>query len=190
MDHDERVLAERRQALEEAFFAKQNEKLKARMRAAREREEAHTDLHAAFPHAPKELLERFIDQGLDVEAVSALGLVPAVMVAWANGRVGDRARDAVLNAARTAGLAPGSRPYTLLAGWLSERPSSTLIELWTQYVAVVCEGLEPAERVRVRDRVLQLARAVAEATGGLFGIHRVSEAETALLRRIEQAFPC
>jgi hypothetical protein len=188
MDHDERVLADRRKALEEAFFQKQNEKLKAKARAGQEREESRRDLLAAYPNAGPELLDRLLDQGLDVEAVAALGLVPAVMVAWANGRAGDREREAVLAAAREIGLHAGTKPYVLLAGWLAERPSPSLMELWSHYAASICKGLEPDQKARLRDRVVEAARLVAQATGGFLGVGKISEAEEAVIRGVEDVF--
>lgn len=189
MEQDERVLADRRKALEEAFFKKQNEKLKAKLKAEAEREAARSELHAAFPHAPGEILDRFIEHGLDTEAVSALGLVPCVMVAWAEGRVGEREREAVLALARESGLRPGGKPYTLLAGWLAEQPSPSLIDLWSHYAAALCKGLTPDECERLRDRIVGLARRVARVSGGFLGLgDRVSDAEAAVIGRIEQAF--
>lgn len=189
MEHDERVLADRRKALEEAFFQRQNEKLKAKLKAAQEREAARRELQEAFPNAPGEILDRFVDQGLDVEAVSALGLVPCVMVAWAEGRIGEREREAVLAAARESGLQPGGKPYALLAGWLAGKPSPSLIDLWSHYVAALCKGLTPEERDRVRERVVGIARGVAGASGGFLGLgSKVSEEEEAILSRIEEAF--
>lgn len=189
MEQDDRLLADRRRALEEAFFQKQNEKLKAKLKAAQEREASRCELREAFPHAKGEVIDRFIDHGLDVEAVSALGLVPCVMVAWANGEVGDREREAVLAAARENGLDPSSRPYSLLASWLAEQPSAALIDLWSHYVVAVCKGLEPDERSRMRERVVGLAQAVARATGGFLGFgDKISDAEQVVLDRIDQAF--
>jgi tellurite resistance protein len=188
MDQDDRVLSDRRKALEEAFFQKQEAKLKDKRRVAQERDAACRDLRSAFPHATQDALDRFLDQGLDVEAVSALALVPLVMVAWADGTVGDAERKAVDALARENGLDPGGRPYTLLTGWLVEQPSPSLIELWSHYVQAVCKGLSTEARERLRDRVLGLARSVAKAMGGFLGIGKISDAEEAVLRRIEQAF--
>jgi len=189
MEHDDRLLANRRKALEEAFFQKQNEKLKAKLRVATEREASRCELRGAFPHAKDEVIERFIDHGLDVEAVSALGLVPCVMVAWANGELGQREREEVLAAARENGLDPSGKPYTLLASWLVEQPSASLIDLWSHYVVAVCKGLSPDEQTRMRERVVGLAQAVARATGGFLGFgDKISDAEQRVLDRIEQAF--
>jgi hypothetical protein len=188
MERDERVLSDRRKALEEEFFRKQNEKLREEMRAKRDRENARKELAEAFPHARPEMRDRFVDEGLDAEAVSALALVPCVMVAWADGEVGDKEREAVLAAAREHGLEPGTKPHTLLSGWLGEQPSSSLIDLWAHYVEAVLSGLGPEERERLRERVVTLARDVARATGGFLGIKKISAAEEAILLRIEEAF--
>lgn len=189
MDHDERVLADRRKALEEAFFKKQNEKLKSKLREAREREAERSELRKAFPHAPGEILDRFIEHGLDTEAVAALGLVPCVMVAWASGRVGEREREAVLARARESGLEPGGKPYTLLAGWLAEPPSASLVDLWSHYAGTLCKGLTPEECDRLRERIVAIARDVARVSGGFLGLgDRISDDEAAVIARIEQAF--
>ena len=191
MSSDERLLSDRRRALEEAFFQKQNEKLKVRMRVEKERAEARRELQEAFHFQDQALLDRLIDQGLDVEAVSALGLVPAVMVAWANGKAGEAERDVVLRTAAADGIKPGSKPYALLSGWLVEQPSPSLIELWSRYVDAICKDLPPDEVTRIRDRVMGLARHVAEATGGFLGLgSKISAKEQAMLKRLEEAFRC
>ncbi len=189
MEQDDRVLADRRKALEEDFFRKQNEKLKAKLKADRDREQMRGELRQAFPHAPEALLDRLIDHGLDVDATAALAIVPCVMVAWAEGDVGERERDAVLAAARDHGLALDGKPYMLLSRWLSEPPSPALMELWSQYVAALCKGLTAEERVRLRDRVVGGAKDVARATGGFLGLgSKISDAEAQVLAKVEAAF--
>lgn len=189
MDQDDRVLADRRKALEEDFFRKQNEKLKAKLKAEREREQARAELRQAFPNAPDDALDRLIDHGLDVDAAAALAIVPCVMVAWAEGDVSDREREAVLAAAGEHGLSPGGRAYEFLSRWLADAPSPALMELWSHYVAALCKGLTAEERARLRDRVVGGARDVARATGGFLGLgSKISDAEAAVLAKVEAAF--
>jgi hypothetical protein len=53
----------------------------------------------------------------------------------------------------------------------------------------VNKQLEPHERKRVRDALLQRARAVAEASGGFLGLGpRISASEQRVLDRIAEAF--
>jgi hypothetical protein len=182
-------LGERRKALEEEFFRKQDEKLRAQLRARLESQAHREALARASGITDAAVLDRLVGLGLDADTVAALALVPLVRVAWADGRMDERERQAVRAAARERGIDDASPAGLLLEGWLSTAPPSSLREAWVGYVQALCARLSAPERERLREEVLGRARAVADAAGGFLGLgSKVSQAERDELARLETAF--
>jgi len=176
---------DRRRALEEAFFAKQDQELLRRMRADDPARPERDRLAEASGLSDGAVLDRLVALGFGGGTVAALSLVPLVAVAWADGSLDARERDAVLSAAGESGLGGAGPGRTMLESWLDEAPTPELLAAWTDYVRAL-----PAEaRAGLRAGILGRARRVAEATGGFLGLTRsVSDAEEAVLRRLETAF--
>src|SRR4029450_10355631 len=93
------LLADRRKALEEEFFRKENERQRAALQARKKRDESKAALRETGI-GDDALIDRLLDLGVAAEAVVALELAPLVAVAWADGTLDDRERAAVLRAAR------------------------------------------------------------------------------------------
>jgi hypothetical protein len=185
----EETLGDRRRVLEEAFFAEENEKLLQRLRQADAAKSRKAALAAASGIADDAVLDRLVALGVDGGTVAALALVPLVMVAWADGGIDDRERDAVLAGAAEAGLGRQDAASQLLDRWLRERPPGDLLAAWTDYTRAVSAALDGPTRARLQADVLGRARRVAEAAGGFLGVGRkVSAAEDAVLKRLEGAF--
>lgn len=182
-------LSDRRKALEEAFFRKENEKLRERLRTQMERAEHRESLASAIGISDKAVLDHLISLGLDGETVAALGLVPLIEVAWADGRMDDSEHQAVLKAARHRGVDDASPAGLLLDGWLSTPPPPRLLEVWVQYVRALSANLDAPARTALRDEVIGRAREVAESAGGFLGMgSKISPAEREMLKRLESAF--
>jgi hypothetical protein len=185
----EEFLGDRRKALEEEFFAKQNRQLLRELQrttAAKARQEA---LASASGITDSAVLEQLAAVDLSGETVAALSLVPLVEVAWADGHLDAKERSALLTAAEQAGLNKDSASYQLLDEWLREAPSPRLLEAWKAYVAALSRTLDAQATQALKQDVLGRARAVAEAAGGFLGLgSRISNAEQAMLRELEQAF--
>jgi uncharacterized membrane protein YebE (DUF533 family) len=171
----EEFLGTRKRALEEEFFRRRERELLARIQAEQARQSARQALAEASGLTDPAVLDHLVALGIAPETLLALRLVPLVEVAWADGHLDDRERRAVLSALSAAGLAPGSAAYALVESWLASPPPPALLEAWT------------GERAQLRDSVLRQARAVAEAAGGFLGLGRISDAEAAVLRRLEAA---
>jgi tellurite resistance protein len=133
-------------------------------------------------------LDRLIELKIDAETMAAMAVVPLVTVAWADGKVQDEERKAILAAAQSAGVKPQDGRYPMLEFWMNKRPGREMIEAWEHYIADVCKRLSPKEVEELKHDVLSLARTVAEAAGGFLGIGRVSASETNVLGRLEKAF--
>ena len=133
-------------------------------------------------------LDRLLELGVSAETVLALTLVPLVRVAWADGSLDAREREAVARAAAERGLTEGTPGHRMLTAWLTAPPDSTMVEAWQQYMRGIWPSLAEPERAELRDYMLGLARGVAEAAGGFLGLGpKVSSAEAAVLKEIEAA---
>lgn len=184
---DDRQLQERGNALEEEFFRKQNAELVAKLRASREQDAERTQMAAALGVDDPELVSQLLSHGVTSATLAAVALAPLVLVAWSDKSLDGNERKAVLDEANKSGVKAGSAEYSLLEGWLNERPPETLLATWTAYARGVCESLDGERRKEFRDSILSRARAVANAAGGFAGISKVSGDEKAVIERIEAA---
>jgi hypothetical protein len=181
-------LEDRRKSLEELFFAKQDHELIARLRRQQQVEGDLLALRVASGIQDEELLERLRDLGLTAETVAALTLVPLVEVAWVDGHVAEREREAVLQAAHAAGIETGSDAYGLLERWLDERPATEVLDAWKRYIGALASELGDASLAVLEADVMQRAWKVAESAGGFLGAAAVSGPERDLLHELQRAF--
>ena len=182
-------LREREHALEEAFFAEQDRALLRRLKEADAKRSKKESLAAACSITDDALLEKLVSLGVDGATVAALSLVPLVLVAWADGKVEDKEREAVVAAAMETGMAERGAGRQLLDHWLANRPPPQLLAAWTDYIRAISAALDQEGRRALQADLLGRARRVAEATGGFLGVgRRVSAAEEAVLAKLEQAF--
>ncbi len=185
----EEILRGRRKALEESFFAKQNEKLRRALReqeAAKARKEA---LAAASGISDDAVLEQLIALDIATDTVAALALVPLVEVAWADGSIDEKERAAILAAAEQTGLEKGGASHELLQNWLAARPDQEVRRAWKDYVSALSSTLSAEPKQALKEQVIGHARGVAEAAGGFLGLgSKVSSKEKAVLDDLEQAF--
>jgi hypothetical protein len=182
-------LGDRKKALEESFFAKENAKLVEKLRAEQRHRTAREGLTAVSGITDPAVLDRLVKLGIGPETWLALSLVPLVEVAWADGEVAPAERRAVIEAAEANGVAPGTPSHALLQGWLGSRPDARLLQAWGEYTVEVCSRLPATERESLKRQVVGRARTVAEAAGGILGLGRkISEREERVLRDLEKAF--
>ena len=182
-------LTDRGRSLERAFFRGEGESVRRRLALQREQDEACESLAAASGISDSELLGRLAALGIRAETLAALTLIPLVEVAWADGQMDPRERDAVLRGAESSGLPKGSPSYGLLQIWTLDRPAPDLARSWREFIAALCAELAAEQRRHLAEKIVGRARAVAEAAGGILGVGpRVSAEEAAVLAELEQAF--
>jgi hypothetical protein len=172
----------------DSLFHEQDQKLRKAFRERMEKLDRRAQLAQASGIKDEALLDRLIELTIDAETIAAMAVVPLVTVAWADGKVQDEERKAILAAAQSAGIKPQDGRYPMLDFWMSKRPGREMIEAWEHYIKDLCTRLDKEEIEKLKHDVLGLARTVAEAAGGFLGIGRVSAAETAALKRLEKAF--
>ncbi len=187
MSHE--ALDDRRRALEEAFFAKQDAVLRQRLAEPAEiraRKEAYA---AASGITDAAVLDSLIKLDMSPETLAAIALVPLVAVAWADGSIDSKERAAVLRAAGESGLKPGALGYAMLEKWLEAAPPAALVSSWKGYIAAMTDGMDHSGRRALQGPIMDRARAVALAAGGFLGIGmRISDVEEKVLEDLAKAF--
>ncbi len=181
-------LKDRRESLEEEFFHKLQSDQIAKLREELERKQTRDELRTSCGIADDAVLDKLISLGLSGTTMAALSMVPLVWVAWADGAVQEKEREAVLKAAHERGIEDGGAAHTLLAGWLARRPAAHLFDAWAAYTRALADTLVPSQRAQLKGQIVGLARRVAEATGGFLGVHKISDDEEAALTAIAVAF--
>jgi hypothetical protein len=181
-------LDERRRALEDSFFRERDAELLKRLRNQLNLECKRHELAIVSGIHDKKLLDRLINLELGPETVAALSLVPMVRVAWADGKLDKKERNAILDAAVGAGLDKADPSYHWLSSWLESRPDDELIGAWTGYVTALLATLGDEDRKALRNGLLQNARQVAAAAGSILGLtDPISDAEEAVLKELDAA---
>ena len=184
-------LGDSRNALEEAFFARENAKLRQQLRDLDNTKRKKEALAAASGITNDAVLEKLAALNISSETVAALALVPLIAIAWSDGSIDAKERAAVLAEAQEEGVSQGDVSHELFERWLSQRPPANLLATWKDYVRALGETMSAEDRRFFKGRVLDRARGVAEAAGGGFlGIgSKVSAPEQKVLDELASAFP-
>ncbi|MGH0036678.1 MAG: hypothetical protein ACQGVK_16770 [Myxococcota bacterium] len=178
------------QAFGDAFFGHPGagdlaEQLRQKLREVAAREE----LAAATGITDSRILDRLAGLGIRPDTLAALTLFPLIQVAWADGVMQERERDAILAGAVSSGIRRGGPSFELLRIWMEDRPPPEMASAWSSLIAGLRQQLDGDELEHLRSRLLDRARAVAEAAGDLLGEGtKVSPEEEAALRELELAF--
>jgi len=182
-------LDQRRDALEAMFYGKPREPLRRRLQLEQEEQEAKAALAGASGISHPELLQQLAGLGIRAETLAALTLIPLVEVAWADGHMDPREREAVLRGAESCGIERGTPSHGLLEIWTRDRPAPELLASWKAFIRALCSELSADQRWHLEEKVVGRARAVAEAAGGFLGlVAKVSREEAAVLEELEAAF--
>jgi hypothetical protein len=181
---DDHPLADRKRSLEEDYFRKKDRELIEKMRRAAEAEEARRTLSAKSGLQDPQLLAELEALGFTPETVGLLPLVPIVQVAWAEGGVSNAERTLLIQLARSRGIAEGSAADRQLADWLANRPSTDVFARSTRLVRAMLAAGGQSETAMTADDLVKYCETIASASGGLFGINRVSAEERKLLAAI------
>lgn len=183
-------LGDRRQALEDSFFHKKDQELLARLKeAAAGTQGLRKELAAATGVGDVAFLDKLVDLGIQPETALALSLVPLVQVAWADGKIQEAERKAILSAAHDSGIGETSPSYALLQDWLQNAPGEELEATWRGYVEALIETLSAHERRNFCESSLKRARSVAAVAGGVLGLgNKISASEKRVLDELATAF--
>jgi hypothetical protein len=181
-------LDERRRALERAFFPSHAADYRQAIRLQEQEMAAVGALREASGIREEAILRSLAGLGIRAETLAALTMIPIVEVAWADGEMDEREREAILTGAESVGIEPGSPSHGLLRIWTDDPPAPDLFGAWRDFIAALRGELEAGEHRRLREKLVGRARAVAEAAGGILGEDPVSPEERRVLESLERAF--
>jgi hypothetical protein len=159
------------------------------MRPYRPRRTKRDALAQAAGVADAAVLDKLLALGIDADTLLAMRLVPVVVVAWADGALDTKERQAITASLEGVGMAADSPATQMITNWLQSPPPPALLDAWQAYTASLCAQLSTTERESLRTSVLGQARAVAEAAGGFLGFgSKMSQAEETMLQTLARAF--
>lgn len=181
-------LQERRKSLEEEFFHKESQRDLAQLKDKLTKQTSRDALKKASGMEDDEVLDKLIELGITAETITALSLVPLIKVAWADGSIQEREREAILQGAQGKGIEKDSAPFELLDAWLDHQPPDSLFEAWAAYIATLRGELTSEQSSILETQVTRFARVIAESAGGFLGIGKVSSEEKDALEWIESVF--
>ena len=173
-------------ALEDSFFARENARLLKKLKE----KDVEAAKRQAFKDAnidSEELIDALIELDISPSCIAALSIVPLVEVAWADGEIQSKERDAILKAAAEGGIEQGSANYELLENWLNNKPGPELMRSWKGYAHEIEVRLDTVIGNELRERLMNRTKAIAKAAGGFLGLGAISKAEQAVLDELEHA---
>ena len=170
-------------ALEEAFFQDVDQDLIAKFFEDAADEERRKMLIAktGLPDSP--LIDQLIDRDFSSASLSALMLLPSVLVAWADGTMSPEERRTVLQAAAEQNLDQDA--IKVLESWIEKQPGDNLWSLWQDYAGAVYDKIGAEAAGQLADEILALATKVAKASGGIFGRMSISAQEQVILDEVK-----
>jgi hypothetical protein len=176
-------------SLEDAFFRKRDAELIEQQQKLEKIKRTREALTQASGIHDLKVIDKLIELDISVKILSSIAIVPLVELAWADGEIDQKERDAVLAGAAENGMKKGSVDYELLEHWLSVRPPAKLLDAWMHYIQGLCQIMDPAECRSFKKEIMGRASKVAEASGGLLGLAlKISSQELAVLKKMEGAF--
>lgn len=181
--HD--AMHERGRSLEDDFFRRRDRELVEKIRKAAEAEASRQGLGQKTGLADPALLAELQELGFTPDTVVLLPIVPAVQMAWAEGGVTRDEAELLLALARARGVTDGSPAHSQLLNWIATKPEDEVFTRAGRLIAaVLASGGEAAANLTAADLVADAER-IASASGGLFGLGRISVEEKKLLAQLK-----
>jgi hypothetical protein len=175
-------LAGRRRTNEEEYFQKKDRELVERMRQQAQAERALRELGDSMGVTDPGVIHELAELGFTTDTVTLLPLIPVLEMAWAGGDVTPPERKMVIDLARARGIEEHGAADRQLLEWLDRRPDESVFRRAGRLINALFASGVPFNLTS--DDLLKYCEAIAEASGGLFGIQRISADERATLERI------
>ena len=162
-------------ALEDMFFYRSDQELLEQIKQDLADKEAREQLASFSGITNEHLLDELVSQNVRAETLACVTLIPLVVVAWADGKLDEEEKLAVLRAFKEKGLATNPAAVSLVEGWLSEPPLSA--------------SMSDSTFEHLKASVLDQAKEVARAAGGFLGvINSESRSEKQAIEAVAAAF--
>ena len=156
-----------------------------RLRKAKAADQERQEIGAKMGLADPALLAELQELGFTPDTVTLVPLVPILETAWAEGGVSPAERALIVDLARRRGVAAGSEADQQLTAWLDRRPDAQVLSGAMRLIGAVLES--GARTEMSADELIKYCQDIAAASGGIFGLGKVSADERATLSRIAAA---
>jgi hypothetical protein len=133
-----------------------------------------------------ELIHRLHLAGFRSENVMALNTFPVVMTAWASGTVTIDERRAAEVIVFEPDLIANGPAIELFRSWLQEQPASEWWQLWEEFIKARGAVMSTRRIKELSRSTLNACRKVAMASGGIWGLGKISPAEQRVLIRTQR----
>jgi hypothetical protein len=167
---------------EDEYFWKKDQELIEKMRRTAAAEQAKRDMGATVGLNDPELIQELHTLGFTTDTVVLLPFMPLVQIAWAEGGVSDAERQLIVKLARSRGIVEGSAADHQLSTWLASPPDAQVFTRATRLIRAMLAS--PAPTGLTADDLVTYCESIAAASGGVFGMKRISAEERALLSKI------
>ena len=178
----------RRDAFESEYFHNKDVQLVEKLKGVFNRKLDREALRKATGISNDEVIDRLLAVNAKGELLLAFRLYPLVEMAWADGVADQKECDAVIAAAMKMGVGPNSEALSALKAWLKRGPAPDGRVAWYAFAAELRKTLNPQELEKFRQDLIEGAKAVAKASGGIMGVmFEISATEHAVLNKISEA---
>ena len=182
--HDDNPLGERGRALEGDYSRKKDRELIDRMRQVSAADAVRRELSDKSGLYDPQMIQELEWLGFTPETVALLPLVPLIQMAWAEGGVSAAEQKLIMQLAWTRGIADGSAADQQLAAWLSSPPDPKVFSSASRLIRATLDSEARGADPLTAHELVTYCEEIAAASGGIFGINRVSSEERALLSEI------
>ena len=167
---------------EDEYFWKKDQELLEKIRRTAAAEQAKRDMGATAGLNDPEMIQELQTLGFTTDTVVLLPFIPLVQIAWAEGGVSDAERQLIVKLARSRGIVEGSAADHQLSTWLASRPDAQVFTQATRLIRAMLAS--PAPTGLTAEDLVTYCESIAAASGGVFGMKRISAEERAVISKI------
>jgi len=174
-------------AREEEHFRKKDRELIEKLRKADAASRMRRALEQETGIHDPAMLEELSDLGFTPDTIPLLPIIPVVQVAWARAGISTAERTFIVKLARAHGISANGPADHQLHDWLEHRPSDETFHKATRLIRAMVDAPDGGPLHLTADELMEHCDQIAHASGGIFGIRRVSAEERAAMAEIAAA---
>ncbi len=173
----------RGKVLEEAFFYRVDRELIELLSKRQQREEKYRLFENSTGIRDRKHLDLLVDSGFELSTLHFVW-VPLILVAWADGNAENLEKKAIADILASKGISRETIARVVAHEWFCKKPTEELWEIWAEFSAATSASLNSSTYNELIDEIVRLCRLVAEASGGLIGLGKISATETHAIDRV------
>ncbi|MCB0271787.1 MAG: hypothetical protein KDD46_02100 [Bdellovibrionales bacterium] len=116
------------------------------------------------------LLQAVLDHGISASELTSLTLFPVAYVAWADGKIDEKERNAVFKACKEFGISQNTATMDLMESWLEHPVEEEMLTLWSSWIQEALKHMEPEHAKGFAMNIKNKAHAVATSSRSFLGL--------------------